>query len=387
MGFLQPIRVAEAFDLVGMDLIGPLPVTKKGNSYIMLFSEYKTKWIEAAAIPDATARTCAQAFISNILVRHGAPLRILTDLGSNFTSQLFRTVNEMLGIKTSSTTAYHPQTNSLTEKGNGTYQDMIATYLDLNRDDWDEYLPYVSMAYLSSLHPSIGQEPFRMLYARSPRFPIDVNFSLDPISISDQNAKEYLNDLGKKLEFLRATASLQQERAHDKNKRLYDRNRRPGEFENGDKVWIYWPNSTEGSKLTRNWSGPYQIVRKISSLVYKVTAVDGDQSKVITINIDRMKKWYDSAERVPEMEQSFPDESQQSEDRNNLPKVSTGDEEEWEISKILRHRKCGNQTEYKIRWKGFRAADDSWVLEADLNAPDALLHYWKNYASNLETKN
>src|SRR5689334_17750024 len=54
-------------------------------------------------------------------------------------------------------------------------------------------------------------------------------------TISDQNSREYLEDMRGKLEFLRSIASLQQDRAHEKNKRLYDRNRRPGEFEVGER--------------------------------------------------------------------------------------------------------------------------------------------------------
>ena len=40
---------------VGLDLIGPLPLTKKGNKYIVTLVDYFSKWPEATALPDKTA--------------------------------------------------------------------------------------------------------------------------------------------------------------------------------------------------------------------------------------------------------------------------------------------------------------------------------------------
>lgn len=45
---------------VGIDLIGPLPTTNSGNKYIVTLIDYFTKWPEAAAIPDKTAKGIAQ---------------------------------------------------------------------------------------------------------------------------------------------------------------------------------------------------------------------------------------------------------------------------------------------------------------------------------------
>ena len=52
---LHPIKVGQAFDRIGMDIVGPLPLTKRGNQYIVVATEYLTKWPEARALPDAKA--------------------------------------------------------------------------------------------------------------------------------------------------------------------------------------------------------------------------------------------------------------------------------------------------------------------------------------------
>ena len=44
---------------VGVDLVGPLPITKAGNRYIITLVDYFSKWPEAAALPDKGAEGVA----------------------------------------------------------------------------------------------------------------------------------------------------------------------------------------------------------------------------------------------------------------------------------------------------------------------------------------
>ena len=55
-GSLRPIPVpSKLWSQVGMDLIGPLPKTSRGNQYIVTLTDYFTKWAEAAPLPDKSA--------------------------------------------------------------------------------------------------------------------------------------------------------------------------------------------------------------------------------------------------------------------------------------------------------------------------------------------
>jgi hypothetical protein len=53
---LQPIPVGKPFSKIGIDIVGPLPLTDNGNKYIVVATDYMTKWPEARAIPQATAQ-------------------------------------------------------------------------------------------------------------------------------------------------------------------------------------------------------------------------------------------------------------------------------------------------------------------------------------------
>ena len=91
---LLPLRVGGPFDKIGIDIKGPLPVTTKGNRYIVVAMDYFTKWPEARAIPDAKANTVAKFLFEKIISRHGVPKEILSDRGTSFNNALINEICE-----------------------------------------------------------------------------------------------------------------------------------------------------------------------------------------------------------------------------------------------------------------------------------------------------
>ena len=85
---LHPIPVKpQVWNLVGMDLVGPLKKTLKGNQYILTMTCYFSKWVEAYPLPDKTAHSVAKAIYASYC-RHGAPNNIITDQGREFVNQV-----------------------------------------------------------------------------------------------------------------------------------------------------------------------------------------------------------------------------------------------------------------------------------------------------------
>ena len=88
---LQPIPVSGPFHRVGVDIL-QLPLTTKGNRYVVVFMDYITKWPEAFAIPDQTAETIAKVLVEKVICRHGIPEELLSDRGANFLSSLIQEI-------------------------------------------------------------------------------------------------------------------------------------------------------------------------------------------------------------------------------------------------------------------------------------------------------
>jgi transposase InsO family protein len=97
-----------------MDFLGPLPVTKNKNSCILVIVDQFTKWVECIPLPSQTAEVTARAAINEFFTRFGCPLQIFTNQGTNFTSELFSKMCEILKIhKTEQLLLEHQQMDKL----------------------------------------------------------------------------------------------------------------------------------------------------------------------------------------------------------------------------------------------------------------------------------
>ncbi len=145
-GPLGECLVGEPMEKVAMDLLGPLPLTKQGNRYILTICDLFTKWTEAIAIPNAEAGTVASAFVNQFITRMGTPLILLTDLGKCFEAKLFQSVCETLQINKVATSVMRPQANGVVERFNRTLASMLTMYCESEQHNWDSYLQQVMMA-------------------------------------------------------------------------------------------------------------------------------------------------------------------------------------------------------------------------------------------------
>ena len=107
---LHPIQVERAFERIGIDLVGPLPITQQNNCYIIVTTDYLTWWPEAWAVPDARAETLAKFIFEEIICRHRTPKIILSDQGRNFISKTIRVLCEKFLIKHKFSLPYYSQT-------------------------------------------------------------------------------------------------------------------------------------------------------------------------------------------------------------------------------------------------------------------------------------
>lgn len=123
---LLPIPVQDAFDRLACDIIGPFPPSKLGNRYVVVFSEYLTKWVEAFPVSSIEASVIAHLLVDEIFARHGAPRTLLSDRGSNSLYSIVTEVCRLLNAKKVHTTAYLPQTDGLVERFNNTLAEAIS---------------------------------------------------------------------------------------------------------------------------------------------------------------------------------------------------------------------------------------------------------------------
>ena len=169
---MESIKVEGPMELWAMDVMGPLPMTARGNQYILVMSDHFTKWVEAVPMANQCAGTTAKAFVDEVVTRHGVPEKLLTDQGRNFEADLMKKVFQLLGVKKLRTSPYHPQTDGQVEIFNRTLKGILTAYVNQDHNDWDVHLPLALFAYRTSMHCSSGVTPFKAVYGREATSPL-----------------------------------------------------------------------------------------------------------------------------------------------------------------------------------------------------------------------
>ncbi|GFY74157.1 transposon Ty3-I Gag-Pol polyprotein [Trichonephila inaurata madagascariensis] len=114
-GLLIPIPPASVpFQRVGIDLLGRFPRSTKGNKWIIVCTDYLSRFTVTKALPTAEAEEVAKFITEEIVLKHGAPRTILTDRGKVFESKLVTELGQLCSSKHRKMTGYYPQTNGLT---------------------------------------------------------------------------------------------------------------------------------------------------------------------------------------------------------------------------------------------------------------------------------
>lgn len=101
----------------------------------------------------------AEALV-DMFSRLGVPEEMLTDCGSQFTSELMAAISRLLSLKQLTTTPYHPMCNGLVEKFNGTLKQMLRCMCSERPRDWDKYLNALLFAYREVLQETLRFAPF-----------------------------------------------------------------------------------------------------------------------------------------------------------------------------------------------------------------------------------
>ena len=125
------------FEPIAMDIVGPLPKTKRCNRYLLVVVDYYSSWPEAYAIIHQDAHSIASKLVTEYFTRYGANYSIHLDQGANFESNLLSEICLLYNINQTRTTQYHPQCDGLVERMKHTLVDTIALVAKDAKDNWD----------------------------------------------------------------------------------------------------------------------------------------------------------------------------------------------------------------------------------------------------------
>ena len=287
-GKLHQYVLGVPFERIAMDIVGPLPQTDRGNVYILVICDYFTKYVEAFALPDQQADTVAIAFIEGWVTRLGVPRELHTDQGSNFESELFREMCKLLGIYKTRTTPRNPKSDGLVERQNKTLEKLLGMMVAENQFDWDEQIPYVLMAYRSSVQESTQQTPNMMCFGREVSLPLDVATPPCPEEM-ELKVPDFVLKTQARLREAHEQGRLALQKAAVRQKRGYMTRFFQHSYKVKDVVWYFCPQNRKGKtpKFAAKWTGPFVVVKVISDILYGVQL--NKQSPLKVVHHDHLK--------------------------------------------------------------------------------------------------
>lgn len=269
-------KITKPWQMICIDLVGPLPRSTKGFMNILVVSDYFSKFPLFFALRQATASSVTKYIEDQVFLLFGVPEFIICDNGVQFKSREFTKMCEGYTTKILYNAAYHPQANPA-ERVNGVLKTMLASYVSDNHANWEKLLQKVGCAIRTSTHEAIGLTPFMVNFGREhvvsgqhyakPTFldkPDDDNSPIVPKILEN-----VFNDITKRLQTV-----------HQRTKARYDLRRRPVSYDVGSQVYrrnYALSNAAQKitAKLLPKYIGPFTIKRKVSPVTYELADNEG----------------------------------------------------------------------------------------------------------------
>lgn len=252
-GFLHSIPVSRIFQHLHLDIVGPtISSTTRGNKYILTATDAFSKYVFARPCQSIQTSVLVDFLMEEVVARHGVPECIITDRGTQFTSSEWATAMKRMSITHKLTSAYHPQSNGIDERVNGTVIRILKSYVDRFQSNWDTELKWAVFTYNTAKHSSSGFSPYHMMHGLEPRSPFNAHLCGQDQTTNLESIREHI----------RRTADEINKRAQAAQKRVYDRNHQSISLKVGQRVWVkeYTCPSELSKKFHQKWLGPCIVV-------------------------------------------------------------------------------------------------------------------------------
>ena len=145
-------------------MVGSVNPPSRGYIWILVATEYFTKWAEAVPLRKATGGAVANFIKENIIIRFGVPHKIISDNGTPFVNSDVRKMLEFYKVKHHRSSPYYPQGNGQAEATNKTLIKIISKISQEYTGGWAMHLPDTLWAYRNSPKSATSFSPFSLVY-------------------------------------------------------------------------------------------------------------------------------------------------------------------------------------------------------------------------------
>ena len=162
---------------VSMDVLGAFtPSTKSGAKYLLTMRDNFTKWPIAIPLVTCTSKEIIDKLLEQFFPVYGFPQSFQLDNATSWKSALFKDVCNLLGIKITHSTPYHPASNGSVERMHRDLNTALRAMVGKEAAEWENAVPAILFAFRTNVHSATGYAPFRLMFNRHCSQPLELAF-------------------------------------------------------------------------------------------------------------------------------------------------------------------------------------------------------------------
>ncbi len=350
---MTSVHAEYPWEHIAMDLAGPLPTTKSGFNMILVITDICSRFTLIRPLRSKLAKDVARE-LYKAMADFGVPKIIQSDNGREFVNKVIAEMTNLLGVEHRLITPYHPEANGAAESAVKVIKKVL---LKVSKGDvyhWEKYLPTVQIMANQRIMKRTGSRPFELFYGRPLNLWIDYQ-NMQSKPATPEQLKAHYDQLKKVVYpsiFDKSKSAGNQERYNFDQQHNTDKPLEPG-----TKVMIKQVDRQAGDT---EYAGPYTVQRVNKGGAYILVDVTGQEfpHRVPRKHI-----------KVIELPPAVKTESNPSESEEEL---------EYEIEKVLDHKRDGPTTKYLVKWKGYPHSQNSWITQEKSTGNQAIAAYWRS---------
>jgi hypothetical protein len=324
-----------------MDFITDLPTSKGYNSLFVVMDRLSKAVIVTPCNKTITAEGTAQLYLDNVWRRTGLPQQVISDRGPQFTSKVMQEIWSKLGVKSTMSTAFHPQTDGETERVNQELEQYLRVFCNFQVDNWAELIPFMEFAHNARSHSATNRSPFEVWYGYQPEFIPPLNFATTIPTVEDRlrSMDQVRNEVAAALKVAAETMKCSGPSKPSKT------------FTEGDLVWLEGTNihtTHPKAKLAPRRHGPFKVMYSTQT-----------NTKLLLPKMWRIHPVFHNSLISPYKETLAhgPNYTRPPSD------IIEGEDEHYEVETILQSRLSPNRrgVQYLVKWKGYPNSENSWL--------------------------
>ena len=395
----KSIMADRPWDHLEIDLIGPLPVSENGSTYILTVVDVCTAYTVLRPLKSKEMEQVARK-LWEIFTDYGTPKILQSDNGVEFVNKVINAMTTLYGIEPRLSAAYNPRTNGLVERRNKDVESSLKKFMEGAYGGWDDWLPLVQVSLNQANNRRTGSAAFDLMFDRP--FNGLGDFSevccvddVDSIIHKHREAWQLFQDAVLPGLKIRIT-QVKKEQREKMDLRKQVRPLLPGEV-----VWIV--DVTRSSKWEPVYEGPYTVLQQHRGGTYSLLDATGElllrRIPISQIRIDSDRKTNLSVDDTLSSKVSGEEEVVTLNDQVNkhesgmtskalerIADVKRNQNGHYEINKVIDHRKKKGTLEYLVQWKGYGPEDNTWVKVKDFDGLAKIHKYWKEKKVNQNRK-